>query len=97
MPGTKEGGLNTRETIIERYGRSFWQLNGAKGGRKSNTGGFYKNRPLARAAGRIGGLNRRRSVRTPKQEREYQKALKHLLKVAEKARQEREARHLQAL
>jgi len=60
MSGTIDGGIKAAKTTKERYGDSFYKINGAKGGRASNTGGFAANRDLARRAGAIGGRRSRR-------------------------------------
>jgi hypothetical protein len=52
-----------REATQEEVNLFFTQqrrLMGHKGGKKSRTGGFYANRPLARIAGSIGGKKSRR-------------------------------------
>lgn len=64
MAGTKAGGLKTKQTIIEKYGKDFWRENGRKGGKLSTTGGFAANRELARIAGQKGGrISRRGSAK----------------------------------
>lgn len=60
MSGTKSGGKKAAETNRKKYGKEFYAQIGAKGGRKSNTGGFAANRELAREAGRKGGTISRR-------------------------------------
>jgi len=60
MAGTKEGGKKAALTIKSKYGKGFYAGIGAAGGRKSHTGGFFKNRELARTAGAKGGLKSRR-------------------------------------
>lgn len=40
MAGTLEGARKARATIRARHGKDFYKRIGAKGGRKSNTGGF---------------------------------------------------------
>ena len=60
MSGTREGGKKAAETNRRKYGKDFYAINGAKGGRNGHTGGFFKDRELARRAGRIGGLKSRR-------------------------------------
>lgn len=61
MAGTREGGLLAAKTIKEKYGKDFYVKQGAIGGKNGNTGGFYGNRELARAAGAKGGKNSKRS------------------------------------
>ncbi len=60
MAGTKAGGQNTRQTILERYGEDYFKKIGAIGGKKSRGGGFAANRELASRAGAIGGRKSRR-------------------------------------
>jgi general stress protein YciG len=60
MSGTRIGGQQARDTNYERHGKDFYKIIGAKGGRNSNTGGFYANRELARTAGAKGGRISRR-------------------------------------
>lgn len=60
MPGTKAGGLKAGRTNIERYGKDFYRIIGAKGGHNGHTGGFAANPELARLAGAKGGRNSRR-------------------------------------
>lgn len=56
MPGTKAGGLKARETNYLRYGKNFYVNIGALGGKKSVGGAFSKDRELASAAGKKGGI-----------------------------------------
>ncbi len=62
MAGNREGGLKTKQRIIERFGEGYWTRIGQIGGRAAYKGlkGFAANKPLARVAGRIGGLKSRR-------------------------------------
>lgn len=61
MAQTKAGARKAMETLKAKYGVDedgkslFHKTVGAEGGRRSNTGGFYKNRELAIEAGRKGG------------------------------------------
>lgn len=73
MPGTKAGGLKAARKNIERHGKDFYRLIGSKGGQNGHTGGFYKNRELARIAGTKGGrISRRTGVTTGQgKEKEY--------------------------
>ncbi len=59
MAGTKKGGQAAAETNKQRD-PLFYSKIGSIGGRKGRTGGFYKNRELARRAGAIGGAKSRR-------------------------------------
>jgi hypothetical protein len=60
MAGTREGGLKAAQKNIEKFGLDFYKVQGAKGGKKGTTGGFYANRELARTAGAIGGAKSKR-------------------------------------
>lgn len=40
MPGTKAGGIKAAKTNIERHGKDFYKICGAKGGSVSCAGGF---------------------------------------------------------
>jgi general stress protein YciG len=60
MAGTRDGGLKTAQTNKERYGKDWYCIIGAKGGKNGTTGGFYANRELASEAGRKGGRISRR-------------------------------------
>jgi general stress protein YciG len=60
MAGTRDGGLRAAQANRERYGDDFYRNIGSAGGRISRTGGFAKNRDLARTAGRKGGQASRR-------------------------------------
>lgn len=63
MAGTKLGGKKAAETNIKRYGKDFYRIQGAKGGKAGTTGGFFANRELARTAGAKGGrISRRRKA-----------------------------------
>jgi general stress protein YciG len=61
MAGTVEGGKAAAKTNIERYGKEFYKIQGAKGGKLGRTGGFFANRELARKAGAKGGTISRRT------------------------------------
>lgn len=61
MPGTKAGGQKAAATNKAIHGTDFYARIGRVGGQKGTTGGFYKNRELAREAGRKGGLISRRT------------------------------------
>lgn len=65
MAGTKAGGKAAAATNKIKYGADFYVKIGAKGGKKSKTGGFASNkvgtdgltgRERARTAGKKGGL-----------------------------------------
>lgn len=60
MSGTKAGGLKAAATNRKKYGKDFYKINGAKGGRNGHTGGFASNPALAIVAGKRGGENSRR-------------------------------------
>ena len=61
MSGTKTGGLAAAKTNKNKYGPDFYARIGSIGGKKGHTGGFYKNRELARIAGARGGRISRRT------------------------------------
>lgn len=63
MAGTKEGGEKAAKTNMQKYGPDFYKNIGAKGGKASTTGGF-KDKELARIAGRKGGLKSKRGTRS---------------------------------
>lgn len=63
MAGTKEGGVAAAATNKAKYGKEFYAIIGALGGKKSRTGGFYANRELASRAGKIGGQRSKRKKR----------------------------------
>lgn len=56
MSGNRLGGLRAAATNKARYGEDYYKRLGRVGGRISRAGGFAKDRELARAAGRKGGL-----------------------------------------
>lgn len=60
MAGTKEGGIKAAATNKDRYGKGFYAMIGALGGKKTGMKGFALNRELARRAGAIGGKISRR-------------------------------------
>lgn len=60
MSGTKAGGIKAAATNKKKYGKDFYKVNGAKGGRNGHTGGFASNPALAIVAGKRGGENSRR-------------------------------------
>lgn len=64
MAGTKQGGKAAAKTNKNKYGPDFYARIGAMGGKKGHTGGFFKNRELARVAGARGGRVSRRSKKT---------------------------------
>lgn len=64
MAGTVSGGKAAAATNKQRYGEDFYERLGAKGGKKSRTGGFFANRELARAARAAGAKGGRKSRRT---------------------------------
>ena len=63
MAGTKQGGINARDTNWAKHGKDFYRRIGAIGGKNGRTGGFYANRELARIAGAKGGKKSRRGPR----------------------------------
>lgn len=61
MAGTQTGGKKAASTNKNRHGTDFYARIGAIGGKKGHTGGFFKNRELARLAGAKGGRVSRRT------------------------------------
>lgn len=61
MAGSVLGGKKAAATNKSKYGKNYYAVIGAEGGRKGTTGGFYANRELAREAGRKGGRVSRRN------------------------------------
>lgn len=55
MAGTRKGGVKASQTNMEKYGRDFYRIIGARGGRNGHTGGFASNPELAKQAGAKGG------------------------------------------
>jgi general stress protein YciG len=68
MAGTRDGGIKSSLTNIERHGHNFYERIGREGGRKSRGGGFAKDPELARRAGRKGGLKRKETLWNRKQQ-----------------------------
>lgn len=64
MAGTKVGGKAAAKTNKSKYGPDFYARIGAAGGKKGHTGGFFKNRDLARTAGAKGGRVSRRTKKS---------------------------------
>jgi general stress protein YciG len=62
MAGNAEGGRKAALTNKLMYGTEFYRVIGKKGGKNSTTGGFYKNRELARRAGALGGAKSKRGA-----------------------------------
>lgn len=95
MAGSREGGLYTRDMLLEKYGPDYYRFIGQIGGRKSRTGGFYGNRALARRAGALGGHRSSRAKvgngkSKTKKQREFDRVHKHLLNIGARAKRERE-------
>lgn len=61
MAGNKAGAIKAHKKVIELYGEDFYKKIGHKGGSNGTTGGFAKDRKLARRAGRLGGLKSTRA------------------------------------
>lgn len=72
MAGTREGGTRAAKTNKSRYGKEFYRVIGAKGGKLGKTGGFASQlkgadgltgRERARLAGAKGGkVSKRRRM-----------------------------------
>ena len=63
MAGTKQGGINARNTNLKKFGEDFYKKIGAIGGKNGKTGGFAAGdagRERARVYGAIGGTISRR-------------------------------------
>lgn len=92
MSGTVEGGKNAAKKNKAKYGADFYKLIGAKGGKRGRTGGFFKNRELARKAGALGGsISSRKGIKTgmtkeQKAELEKTKLLMEMERLKEKLR-----------
>ena len=69
MAGTRAGGLKAAATNKKKYGKDFYRINGAIGGRISYTGGFYGDSERARELGRIGGAISRRGSKAESDKR----------------------------
>lgn len=63
MAGTVTGGKAAAKTNRAKYGRNFYRIIGARGGKKSRGGGFASSHALAVRAGTIGGTISRRRPR----------------------------------
>lgn len=50
MAGSVSGGLKAAKTIKERYGEDFYAGIGAKGGKRSHTGGFASEKNMCRCS-----------------------------------------------
>ena len=62
MPGTKAGGIKTRDKNKEKDPEYYSKI-GSRGGQKKNPlKGFGSNRDLASTAGKLGGKISRRSA-----------------------------------
>lgn len=70
MAGTQAGGTKAAQTNKTKYGSDFYAMIGAKGGKRSNNGGFASDkkgadglsgRERARLAGAKGGRKSRRT------------------------------------
>ena len=60
MSGTSTGGLKAAKTNKEKYGKDFYKIQGAKGGRVSCEKGFASNRDLAKnVASNAGSISKR--------------------------------------
>ena len=65
MSGTKAGGLKLRATMIKKFGSEeawmdYVKERGRRGGSAKVSKGFGKNPELAREAGRLGGMAKRK-------------------------------------
>jgi len=60
MSGTRAGGKKTALVNKQKHGEDYYKKIGSIGGKLGHTGGFYKNKELARKVGAIGGRISRR-------------------------------------
>lgn len=60
MAQTSEGGKKAAAVNKAKYGEDYYSRIGALGGALSTTGGFFKDRELAKRAGALGGRKSRR-------------------------------------
>jgi len=65
VSGTKAGGLKLRATMIKKFGSEeawmdYVKERGRRGGSAKVSKGFGKNPELAREAGRLGGMAKRK-------------------------------------
>lgn len=65
MSGTRQGGKLAAQKNKKKFGKDFYKTIGAKGGKKSRTGGFFQNRALASLAGKLGGMKGSRGTTKP--------------------------------
>ena len=70
MAQTKIGGAKAAATNKAKYGKDFYKIIGAKGGRNGHTGGFASNRALAAVAGRKGGLRGKSGLKFLREEKD---------------------------
>lgn len=93
MAGSVRAGKQAAQTnkqkyddeYLEKYGMTFYQYIGSKGGKNGRTGGFYANRELASKAGAIGGARSRRG----KNKTDKEKAAKVTVEQEKKSRLQR--------
>lgn len=70
MPTKREGGLNAAKVLKAKYGKDYYAKIGAKGGKKSTTGGFWHRKYVLddteylSTIGRIGGAKGKRGKAT---------------------------------
>jgi uncharacterized protein len=61
MTQSKTGGIQAAKTNKERHGEDYYQRLGAMGGKANpHTSGGFKDKKLAKRAGKIGGATSRR-------------------------------------
>lgn len=73
MAGTKIGGKKASQTNIEKHGKDYYSLIGAKGGRACGLKGFALNPELAKKAGSKGGKISKRGEGGVRKEKVYKK------------------------
>lgn len=86
MASTREGGIKAAATNKLRYGEDFYKKIGATGGATSRGGGFASDSEMARLAGRLGGLKKRKGksideqikfeIKEAKKDIKYHKSIK---------------------
>lgn len=93
MAGTLIGGRRARDIVLSKNPTHYHDIAVKGGSTKHPESRYFRLHPeVARAAGKVGGLNKGKSIKKRKLEAAY----KHLSIVAEKARKQRELAVIQA-
>lgn len=74
LPGNASGGARAAETNKKKYGKDFYKIIGARGGKATGYKGFATNPKMARLAGAVGGRNSKRG-KDPMRAERVKKAL----------------------